>query len=118
MNKIMDMRYSKGGLDSGLSVTLLGTKTNEGSRIVNSTEALARQHAQNATFGLFAAANLFRVTGWFHIHFFIHLRFSCEVWDVWSRPCSGDLVAIGRAVMYYARASHAFSAGIKCRRCI
>ena len=29
-----------------------------------------RQHAQNTTFGLFAEASLFRLTGWFHIHFF------------------------------------------------
>ena len=26
-------------------------------------------------------------------------------------------MAIGRAVVYYARAAHAFSAGIKCRHC-
>ena len=32
-------------------------------------------------------------------------------------PCTGDRVAIGRAVVYYARAAHAFSAGIKCRHC-
>ena len=34
------------------------TTTNEGSRIVYITEKLARQHAQNATFGLFATASL------------------------------------------------------------
>ena len=28
-------------------------------------------------------------------------------------PCPGNLVAIGHAVVYYARAAHAFSAGIK-----
>ena len=28
------------------------------------------QHAQNATRGLFAAASLSRLTGWFHIHLF------------------------------------------------
>ena len=33
-------------------------------------------------------------------------------------PCPGNWVAFGRAVVYYARASHAFSAGIKCRHCI
>ena len=27
-------------------------------------------HAQNATFGLFATASLFMLTGWFHIHLF------------------------------------------------
>ena len=31
--------------------------------------------------------------------------------------CLGNCVAIGRAVVYYARAAHAFSAGIKCRHC-
>ena len=31
--------------------------------------------------------------------------------------CPGNLVAIGRAVVYYARAAHTFSAGIKCRHC-
>ena len=31
--------------------------------------------------------------------------------------CPGKWVAIGRAVVYYARAAHAFSAGIKCRHC-
>ena len=30
----------------------------------------------------------------------------------------GNWVAIGHAVVYYARAAHAFSAGIKCRQCI
>ena len=29
-------------------------------------------------------------------------------------PCPGNWVAIGRAVVYYAQAAHAFSAGIKC----
>ena len=32
-------------------------------------------------------------------------------------PCPGDWVAIGRAVVYYARAAQAFSAGIKWRHC-
>ena len=32
-------------------------------------------------------------------------------------PYSGNWVAIGRAVAYYAQASHAFSAGFKCRHC-
>ena len=31
--------------------------------------------------------------------------------------CPGNVVAIGRAVMYFARAAHTFSAGIKCRHC-
>ena len=35
---------------------------------------LARQHAWNTTFGLFAAACLFRLTGWFHIHLFYSLH--------------------------------------------
>ena len=29
----------------------------------------------------------------------------------------GNWVAIGHAVVYYARGAHAFSAGIKCRHC-
>ena len=33
------------------------------------------------------------------------------------RPCPGNWVAIGRAVVYHARAAQAFSAGIKCRHC-
>ena len=33
-------------------------------------------------------------------------------------PCPGNQVAIGSAVAHYARAAHAFSAGIKCRHCI
>ena len=33
-------------------------------------------------------------------------------------PCPGNWVAIGRAVVYYARADQAFSAGIKCRHCM
>ena len=32
-------------------------------------------------------------------------------------PCPGNWVAIGCAGVYYARASHAFSAGIKCQHC-
>ena len=32
-------------------------------------------------------------------------------------PCQGNWVAIGRTVVYYARAAHAFSAGIKYRHC-
>ena len=32
-------------------------------------------------------------------------------------PYPGNWVAIGRAVVYYAWATHAFSAGIKCRHC-
>ena len=33
-------------------------------------------------------------------------------------PCPGNWVAIKHAVVYHARASHAFSAGFKCRLCI
>ena len=50
------------------------TKTNEGSRIVYITEKAAHQHAQNTTFGLFAAASLFRLSGWFHIHLFLFIK--------------------------------------------
>ena len=32
-------------------------------------------------------------------------------------PCPGYWVGIGRAVVYYARGSHTFSARIKCRHC-
>ena len=42
----------------------------DGFRIVYITEKRARHHAQNATYVLFAAASLFRLTGWFHIHLF------------------------------------------------
>ena len=31
--------------------------------------------------------------------------------------CPRNLVPIGRAVVYYVRAAHAYSAGIKCRHC-
>ena len=31
--------------------------------------------------------------------------------------CTGNLVAIGRAVVYYARVAHAFSARIRCQHC-
>ena len=31
--------------------------------------------------------------------------------------CPGIRLAIGRAVVYHARAAHAFSAGIRCRHC-
>ena len=51
-------------------MTSLGDKTNEGSRSVYITEKVAHHHVQNATFGLFAATSLFRLTGWFHIHLF------------------------------------------------
>ena len=30
-------------------------------------------------------------------------------------PCPGNCMPTGRVVIYYARAAHAFSAGIKCR---
>ena len=33
-------------------------------------------------------------------------------------PCQGNWAAIVRAIGYYARAAHAFSAGIKCRYCM
>ena len=34
-----------------------------------------------------------------------------------THPCPGKWLAIGRAVVYYARASHTFSAGMNCRHC-
>ena len=32
--------------------------------------------------------------------------------------CQGNWVTIGRAVVYYAWAAHAFSTGVKCWHCI
>ena len=43
----------------------------------------------------------------------IKTSFSFDVRDMWSHPWPGNLVAIGRAVVHYARAAHAFSAGIQ-----
>ena len=34
-----------------------------------------------------------------------------------SYPCPGNLAAIARAVVFYARAARAFNAGIKRRHC-
>ena len=36
---------------------------------------------------------------------------------LFMHPCPGNRVVIGRAVVYYARTAHAYSAGIKCRHC-
>ena len=33
-------------------------------------------------------------------------------------PCPGNRLTIGRAVVYYAKAAHTFSAEIKCQHCI
>ena len=33
-------------------------------------------------------------------------------------PCPGNWVAIGHAVVFFPRAAHALSAGIKCRHCM
>ena len=41
----------------------------------------------------------------------------CSVVRSSMHPCPQHWVAIGRVVVYYARASHSFSAGIKCRHC-
>ena len=46
------------------------TRTNQGSRIIYIKEKTVHQHAQSTTFGLLVEANLFRLTGSFHIHFF------------------------------------------------
>ena len=43
--------------------------------VVYIIEKHVRQHGQNTTFGLFVEASLFRLTGWFHIHLFYHLRY-------------------------------------------
>ena len=42
----------------------------------------------------------------------------CSVTRSSLHPCPGNLVAIGRAVVYYAWTAQAFSAGIKCRHCM
>ena len=42
-------------------------------RSLNITEKASHQHAQNTTFGIFATAWLFRLTGWFHIHLFLFI---------------------------------------------
>ena len=49
------------------------TVVNERSRIVYIAEKAAHQHAQNVTFGLFAATLLFRLIGWFHIHLYLFI---------------------------------------------
>ena len=41
-------------------------------------------------------------------------------WDVMRlsmHPCPGNWMTIGRTVVFYARATHAFSAGIRCLHC-
>ena len=48
----------------------------------------------------------------------IKAKLSFEVRDQWLHLSSGNWVAIGCAVMYYARAAEALSAGIKCQHCI
>ena len=45
------------------------------------------------------------------------LSFSCKVRDMWFHSIPGNWVASGRAVVYFVRAAHAFSAGVKCRNC-
>ena len=47
----------------------------------------------------------------------LYCTFSCEVRDLWSHPWPGNWVAIGRAVVYYAWAGHAYSTGFKYRHC-
>ena len=63
------------GLEYGINVTSLGDRPMRALVSFTFTEKLARQHAQNAIFELFAAASLFRLTGWFlYPLVFIHLR--------------------------------------------
>ena len=68
-----------------------GTRTDQGSRIIYITKKPNRQHAQSTILGLFVEANLFRLTGWFHIHLFIYLSYSKAQGrkDFWksSKPC-------------------------------
>ena len=47
-----------------------GTRTNQGSYIIEITEKPDRQRVQRTNFGLLVGASLFRLTGWFHIHLF------------------------------------------------
>ena len=47
-------------------------------RIVYFTEKAAHHHAQNLTSGLIDTAWLLRLTGWFQIHFFIHLSLQLD----------------------------------------
>ena len=50
----------------------------------------------------------------------IHVAFKSKLRPVMRpsvHPRPGYGVAIGRAVVYYARAARAFDAGIKCRLC-
>ena len=49
----------------------VGTRTNQGSRIIYITEKPVHQHAQSTTFELIFEASLFRVTGWFNVHLFL-----------------------------------------------
>ena len=77
------MRYSEGLDMPGVSDLASawchkGTRTNQGSSIFYIKKKAVRQHAQNTTFGLFVEASLFRLTSWFHIHFFFHLRYGAE----------------------------------------
>ena len=61
------------GFEASLNVTSLEDKDQRGSCIFYITGKLAHQYAQNTTFGLFAAASLFRLTGWFHIHLLLFI---------------------------------------------
>ena len=42
----------------------------------------------------------------------------CSVMKSSMHPCPGNWAAIRHAVVYYAKAAHAFSAAIKCRHCM
>ena len=55
-----------------------GTWHNQGSPIIYITEKTVRnnhlsEHAQSTTFGLLVEASVFRLTSWFHIHFFLFI---------------------------------------------
>ena len=84
------MRYSEGLAMPGVSNMASmwrheEKRTNEGPRVVYITEKAALQHAQNTTFGLFAAADLFRLTGWFHIHLFYLSKVSINRYQAGSK---------------------------------
>ena len=60
-------------LSEDLAIPGASNLANEASHIFYITEKLAHQHVQDATFGLFTAASLFKLTGWFHIHLFVFI---------------------------------------------
>ena len=58
---------------------------------------------------------------YFVLHFGHAKVYETSIWtpcfQILAKTIPGNRLAIGRAVLYYARATHAFNAGIKCRHC-